>query len=98
MCFLVRTPPINQAHLPRDSKNIIAYLFMFNYCDANTLRALLVLMVQSHHDPSSHLIHPLSPGPHLIIHHQVIIFISGPPIPLISNHLVDLVDLEGGVD
>ena len=50
-------------------------------------------IASTHHHPSS------GPGYHLIIHHQVITFIKGTwsPIPPISN-IVDLVDLEGGVD
>ena len=55
----------------------------------------MALMVQSlmTQNPINH--HPSSgPGPHLIIHHQVITFIRGmsSSIPQISN----LVDLEGG--
>ena len=43
-------------------------------------------------NPINH--HPSSgPGPHLIIHHQVIIYIKGCGL---HPNLVDLVDLEGG--
>ena len=54
-----------------------SYLISYQTC-ANTLRDLMVLMVQSlmTQNPINH--HPSSgPGPHLIIYHQVIIFIKG---------------------
>ena len=49
-----------------------SYMISYQTC-ANTLKALMVLMwfnLMNHH-PSS------GPGPHLIIHHQVITFIRG---------------------